>query len=167
MFPGETLRLAEEVHATLLSRSLTLATAESMTAGLVAGALTTVPGASRVFSGGLVTYQQAAKTRLLDVPAELLEEHGPVSEPATRAMAEATLERLDTSLSLAITGYASSGPGVDPDRVGEVHMVLARADQDPLTDRGYFPGDRATVRQQATHAALALVLRALTAPDSG
>lgn len=88
MFDAEITELATEVLDACRKAGLTLATVESCTGGLIAGALTAIPGSSDVVNGGLVTYSNMAKSALAGVPAELIEAHGAVSEPVARAMAE-------------------------------------------------------------------------------
>lgn len=108
----------------LAERGLTLAVAESCTGGLISELLTTVPGSSAWFRGGVAAYSEAAKTEWLDVPASLLAEHGAVSEPTAKAMAEGVRARLGSDLALATTGYA--GPdGGDDKPVGLVYVALA------------------------------------------
>ena len=92
-----------------LARGALIATAESCTCGLVAGAITEIPGSSEVFERGFVTYSNAAKTDLLGVPAEMIEAEGAVSEAVAGAMAKGALDRSHATLAVAITGVA--GPG--------------------------------------------------------
>jgi nicotinamide-nucleotide amidase len=108
------------------AKRLTLATAESCTGGLIAAILTEVPGSSDVFEGGFVTYSNAAKTEQLGVPAQLMEEHGAVSEPVARVMAAGALERSGADLSVAVTGVAGPGGGTAAKPVGLVHLGAAR-----------------------------------------
>ena len=93
----------------LRRRGWMLATAESCTGGLIAGAITDVPGSSDVFDRGFVTYSNAAKTQMLGVSAALIDEHGAVSEPVAQAMASGALQGSDANLAVAVTGVA--GPG--------------------------------------------------------
>ena len=101
----------------------TLSTAESCTAGLVAASITSMPGASNYFRGGVVAYVDELKTQLLDVPAELLAEKGAVSEEVAKAMVKGALERLQTDYAVAVTGYA--GPGGGPEAsVGTIYVAV-------------------------------------------
>lgn len=127
MFDPEITALTIEVLALCRARRLTVATVESCTGGLVAGALTTIPGSSDVVNGGLVTYSNAAKTALAGVDAGLIETHGAVSEPVARAMAEGGLERLAADIAVAITGVAGPGGGTEAKPVGLVHFGCATA----------------------------------------
>lgn len=157
---GETL--PQVTGRLLLAARTSLATAESCTGGLVAGALTEVPGISAVFPGGVVTYANDEKTRLLGVPAELIARVGTVSEEVARAMASGVRERFGTDLGVALTGVAGPGGGTAEKPVGLVHVALdARG---AVTHRRLvLPGDRALVREISVKSALDLVRRALLA----
>lgn len=102
-------RLARHILARGRMAGAMLATAESCTGGLVAAALTELPGSSEIFAGGFVTYSDAMKTGALGVPADLITLHGAVSEPVARAMAEGARLRAQATLAVSITGIA--GPG--------------------------------------------------------
>lgn len=108
------------------SENLKVATAESCTGGLVAGAITDMPGSSKIFDWGVVTYSNAAKTDLLGVPEKLLEEHGAVSEAVAIAMADGALARSGADIAVAVTGIAGPGGGSDEKPVGLVHFAAAR-----------------------------------------
>jgi len=110
----------------LRARAWHLATAESCTGGLLAGACTAPAGASDWFNAGFVTYSNAAKQASLGVPAALIEAHGAVSAEVAEAMAEGALARSRASLAVAVTGIA--GPGGDDHEQGLVHFALARRD---------------------------------------
>ncbi|HEY2940215.1 MAG TPA: CinA family nicotinamide mononucleotide deamidase-related protein [Gaiellaceae bacterium] len=139
------------------ARGLSLAAAESCTGGLVAARLTSVPGASDVFAGGVVPYSDELKTALLGVPVELLERHGAVSAETAAAMAAGALERLGTDVAVAVTGVAGPGGGTREKPVGLVYLHA----KGPGGGRGelelHLPGDRDAVRGRATVAALHLV----------
>ncbi len=105
---------------------LMLATAESCTGGMVAAALTDVPGSSQVVERGFVSYSNAAKTELLGVPADLIDRHGAVSEPVARAMAEGALAASPADLAVAVTGIAGPGGGTAAKPEGLVHFACAR-----------------------------------------
>jgi nicotinamide-nucleotide amidase len=125
MFDAEITARAIAVLDACRARGLTVATVESCTGGLVAGALTAVPGSSDVVSGGLVTYSNAAKTALAGVPSPLIDSHGAVSEPVARAMAEGGRARLASILAVAVTGVAGPGGGSAAKPVGLVHFACA------------------------------------------
>jgi nicotinamide-nucleotide amidase len=143
-------------------RSLTVATAESCTGGLVAVRLTSVPGSSAVFLGGIVAYANEAKESLLGVPAELLAAHGAVSAETAVAMAHGARERLGTDLAVSVTGIAGPGGGTPEKPVGLVHLCAAG----PHGERSrefVVTGDRDTVRRRAAVGALHLLRALVTA----
>lgn len=161
MFPKAVRTLAEEVLVTARRAGLKLATAESCTGGLVAGALTDIAGSSDVVERGFVTYSNQAKFDLLGVPVELLIAHGAVSEPVARAMAEGAVAHSAADVAVAVTGIAGPGGGSATKPVGLVHLACARKGADTLHERRIFTGDRAAVRMAAVRAALKLVQRNL------
>lgn len=115
--------ISREISEYMWRAGKTLSTAESCTAGLVAASITSMPGASNYFRGGVVAYVDELKTQLLDVPAELLAEKGAVSEEVAKAMVKGTLERLQTDYAVAVTGYA--GPGGGPEAsVGTIYVAV-------------------------------------------
>ena len=116
MFPDEIEALAWRVLERARARGWRIATAESCTGGLVAGALTAIAGSSDVVCGGLVTYSNEAKRNLLGVSGALLAQYGAVSEPVAQAMAVGALAPLSADLSVAITGVAGPGGAGDRDR---------------------------------------------------
>lgn len=120
--------LAEVCHAQLLRRGMTLATAESCTGGMAAEKLTAIPGASKVYRGGVVSYWTGVKADVLQVPTDILDTYGPVSEQCARAMAEGVRKITGADLGVSVTG--SAGP--DPDErgvpVGIVYVGLAAPD---------------------------------------
>ncbi|HXQ30120.1 MAG TPA: competence/damage-inducible protein A [Gemmatimonadales bacterium] len=137
-----------------------LGVAESCTGGLVGGRLTAVPGASDTFLGGVVAYADAVKTAMLDVPAVVLAEHGAVSEPTVRAMAEGVQRRLRVDCAVAVTGIAGPGGGSPQKPVGTVWLA-ARVAGETRTLCRMFPGDRDEIRRRAAQAALDLLRRVL------
>lgn len=154
--------LASVVLGLLRERGETVATAESCTGGMVAARLTDVAGSSDVFVGGFVTYSNEMKSALLGVSDGLLDEHGAVSEPVARAMAEGAIARardagLPAHHALAITGIAGPTGGTPDKPVGTVW--IARATDGEATEARLFdfPGDRAVVRERATMAALGVL----------
>lgn len=145
--------LCQRVAERLLQRQYFLATAESCTGGLVAGACTDLAGSSTWFERGFVTYSNAAKQELLGVAPALLEAHGAVSEPVARAMALGALCHSRAQVALAITGIAGPAGGSPEKPVGTVWFAWALPDQ-THTDRQCFAGDRAAIRQAAVAHAL-------------
>lgn len=136
--------------------NLTLATAESCTGGLVAGAITAVPGASHIFTHGFVTYANTAKIQMLNVPAAMLATHGAVSEPVACAMAEGARVHAGVDYAVSTTGIAGPDGGTTDKPVGTVWFGLAG----PKGTQAYhklFQGDRETIRTQAVAFALSLL----------
>ena len=148
-------RLSSDVIKTLAGK--TLATAESCTGGGIGAALTAVPGSSAVYKGGIISYTNEVKEKLLGVPVEMLESHGAVSQPVAQAMAEGARKRLRTDIAVSVTGLA--GPGGDEygNPVGTV--FIGYADKEKSFAWAYhFAGDREEVRNQAINAALQIIL---------
>jgi nicotinamide-nucleotide amidase len=152
--------LAEALVRVCTMRGITVATAESCTGGLVAGAITDVPGSSAVLLGGVVSYANEVKTGLLGVPEETLAEFGAVSEPTARVMAEGARALLGADLAVSVTGVAGPDGGTPEKPVGLVWFALASADGTTATSTSYPRGDRAAVRARATAKALDLLRRA-------
>ena len=156
--------LAEEALRLARGAGLTVTTAESCTGGLVAGALTEVPGSSDAFDRGFVTYSNAAKTALLGVPEALLAEHGAVSEAVARAMAEGALEAAGAGVSVAITGVAGPGGGSEAKPVGLVHFAAAGRRRPTLhRERRFGDLGRSEVRRRSVIEALTLLCEVLGA----
>lgn len=153
-------RSVARLAALLLARREMLATAESCTGGLIAGACTDLAGSSTWFERGFVTYSNAAKQQLLGVPAGLIERNGAVSEPAARAMAEGALRHAPVQASVAVTGVAGPGGGSAEKPVGTVWFGWC-ADGRTHTLCRHFEGDRAAIRQQTVAFALAELCRLL------
>ncbi len=152
--------LEQVVGRLLRERGRTLAAAESCTGGLVAQLVTSVPGASAYFLGGVVAYSDAAKTAALGVPAELIERHGAVSEPVVRAMAEGVRARLGADLGVAISGISGPGGGTPDKPLGTVHVAIA-GDGETHAERFVFPLDRERHRRLSAQVALDWVRRVL------
>lgn len=117
--------LEELVVRELSARGLKLATAESCTGGLLAKRITDIPGSSDVFEMGAVTYANRIKTMVLDVPEDMLERHGAVSEEVARAMAEGIRRKAGSDLGIGITGIAGPGGGTPEKPVGLVYIALS------------------------------------------
>jgi nicotinamide-nucleotide amidase len=161
MFTPDLMTLAEAVVARAQARGLMLATAESCTGGLVAALITSVAGSSAVLEQGAVTYSNAAKTRMLDVPAALIKAHGAVSQPVAEAMAAGARTRAGVDLAVSITGIAGPGGGSDEKPVGLVHFGLATVEGVRHLERRFGDGDRQAIRMAATVQALQLLLDGL------
>jgi nicotinamide-nucleotide amidase len=155
----------EEVAGRLLrDANWRVAVAESCTGGMLAARLTDVPGSSAWVDGGVVTYSNALKTSLADVPADLIVEHGAVSEPVAIALASGVRARCDTEVGIGITGIAGPDGGTDAKPVGTVYIAL-HTPAIVACRRAHFVGDRAVVREQSVSAALDMLRLALTGHD--
>lgn len=139
---------------------LTLCTAESCTGGMVAAALSDLPGSSAVFAGGFVTYSNALKRDLLGVDEGLLTCHGAVSEPVARAMAEGALGRTGADIAVSISGIAGPG-GSEHKPEGRVCFALATAHETRTETVDFTALGRARVRRAAREHALALILQSI------
>ena len=156
MLDEDILARAQAVLTACRSRGLTVATAESCTGGLVAGALTAIAGSSDVVECGYVTYSNAAKTNMLGVPAGLIASVGAVSEAVARRMAEGALARSGADLAVAITGVAGPGGGSVEKPVGLVWFALAGRGA-TVALHYIFAGDLASVSRQSVAEALRLL----------
>lgn len=153
--------MAEEVISLLASRGKTLATAESCTGGLLGKRLTDVPGASRVYLGGVISYAYAVKQSLLGVDAQLLQTKGAVCAEVAQQMAEGVRALLHADVALAVTGNA--GPGVDEKnpRVGECFIACAWEGETSV-QMLRLCGSREENRAACCDAALALLMKTIT-----
>ncbi len=145
----------------LTERHETLAVAESCTGGFIANRVTNVPGASSVFLAGYVTYANEAKTRALGVDAGLIRQHGAVSEPVARAMAEGARTASGADYAISTTGIAGPGGGSAEKPVGTVFVGLASRHQPTHVDKLFYPVDRERFKQLVSQMALDLLRRAL------
>lgn len=155
---GETME--EVVAHELQLAGATIAVAESCTGGLLSQRLTTLPGSSLFFRGGIVSYSNDLKTAWVNVPAELIAQRGAVSAEVAIAMAEGVRRSADSTLGIAITGIAGPGGGTPEKPVGTVHVSLA--DASGARERALrLGGDRDRIRQMAAQIALDMVRRHL------
>ncbi|HTY06250.1 MAG TPA: competence/damage-inducible protein A [Gemmatimonadales bacterium] len=155
--------LAARLLDLLREKGKTLAVAESCTGGLVGARVTAIPGASAVFAGGVIGYDDAVKREQLGVPSEVLETHGAVSEESVRAMAAGAAREFGTTCALAVTGIAGPGGGTPEKPVGTVWLA-ALVDGVTTAVKRTFPGSRDEIRRRSTQAALDLLRRRLLAP---
>ena len=151
---GETMAVA--VGQALVAADATVAVAESCTGGLVASRITDVPGSSRYFLAGYVTYSNEAKQQMLGVSDQILKQHGAVSEQCARAMAEGTRAASGADYALAVTGIAGPGGGTPEKPVGLVYLVVAD-EQDTVCQQFNWPGTREQFKQRTSQMALNLV----------
>jgi nicotinamide-nucleotide amidase len=148
--------LAAQVLRQLTQTGRTLATAESLTGGLVAAALTDVPGSSKVFRGGVIAYATELKALLLDVDSRMLAAHGPVYAPVAAAMADGIRTRLGATVGIATTGVAGPDPQ-DGQPPGTVHIAVSLAD-DTVVRTMALAGDRDSIRRLTVERVLGLLL---------
>ena len=148
--------LATEIIGRLTRAGETVATAESLTGGLVAAALTDVPGSSNAFRGGVVAYATELKAEVLGVDVGLLKRHGPVYAPVAAAMADGVRQRLGATIGIATTGVAGPGPQ-DGHPAGTVHVAVSLAD-DTVVRTMALAGGRDEVRRLTVERVLGLLL---------
>lgn len=152
--------IVESVSEALRGRGMRLATAESCTAGLMAKRMTDLPGASDVYVGGVVAYENDVKRTLLQVPQDMLATHGAVSERVAIRMATGVARVLGADVGVAVTGIAGPGGGTDDKPVGTVWIAVSGPGS-PTSEHACFVGDREAVRERAAQAAFALLMRSL------
>ncbi len=160
VYGEENESMAQVVGRLLAECGKTIALAESCTGGLVAQKITDVPGSSSYFLGGVVAYANSAKVRLIGVPESLLAEHGAVSEPVVRAMAEGVRERFRADLGLSVSGISGPDGGTPEKPLGLVFLALARGEATHV-DHFVFPIERSRHRTLAAQVALDWVRRSL------
>jgi nicotinamide-nucleotide amidase len=154
---GAARRLVEDLTA----RALLVATAESCTAGLIAGAITEIAGSSAIFDRGFVTYSNEAKRQMLGVSAGTLEAHGAVSRPTATEMAEGALANSAAEIAVAVTGIAGPGGGSEEKPVGLVHLAVARKGHATLhREMRYGDIGRGAVRLATVRTALEMLAEA-------
>ena len=158
---ADTFVLVEQLANLLLKKGLRLATAESCTGGLIAGACTDLAGSSNWFERGFVTYSNDAKTEMLGVDAALLKRHGAVSEQVAQAMAQGALTHSHAQVAVAVTGVAGPTGGSRAKPVGTVWFGFAVPGQ-LITEKQHFDGDRAAVRAATVRHALIRLTELLT-----
>ena len=161
MFPEEIDTLARRVVARATERGLMIATAESCTGGLVAGALTAVAGSSAAVDQGFVTYSNAAKMRMLGVAQATLDAHGAVSRQTALEMANGAVAQSDARVSVSITGVAGPGGGSPDKPVGLVHFAAAGPDGTVHVQRRFGDIGREAVRLASVRQALQMLLERL------
>jgi nicotinamide-nucleotide amidase len=160
MFSDRVLVLAQALIEEAREKRFKIATAESCTGGLIAGALTEIAGASEVVDRGFVVYSNNAKTKLLNVRAAVIMRFGAVSEEVARAMAEGALKNSAADIAVSCTGIAGPTGGTPDKPIGLVHLAAARMGQTTLSEECRF-GDlgRSEVRMRSVEAGLKLLLQ--------
>ncbi len=158
MFPDRLLNMARLLLDDAQQRRLRIAAAESCTGGLVSALLSEVPGSSKVFERGFITYSNKSKEEMLGIPGDMIADYGAVSEPVARLMAEGALEESRANMAIAITGIAGPGGGTRLKPVGTVHFALARENA-PIRHRAEDFGDigRTEIRMASVETALQML----------
>lgn len=154
------MAIEAEVGERLREREWTLATAESCCGGLLAHQITNVPGCSDYFLGGVVSYSNGSKVRMLDVRPESLDSYGAVSEEVAREMAEGARNYFGSDIALAVTGIAGPGGGTAEKPVGLVYIAVSSL-AGSAVERNQFSGDRESIKKQSSDRALDLLMETL------
>lgn len=151
------MKAEEHILQLMVPRALKLSVAESCTGGLIASRITDIAGSSEYFQAGIVTYSNEAKGRFLGVPEGTLVTHGAVSRETAESMADGVRRATGSDIGLSVTGIAGPGGGSEAKPVGTVFIGLS--EQAGTTVKGFrFAGDRREIREQASEAALQLVI---------
>lgn len=158
IWPQDIEETARRIVAGFTERKLLIATAESCTAGLIAGAITEISGSSTVFDRGFVTYSNEAKREMIGVANATLKAHGAVSRPTAIEMAEGAIGNSAANISVAVTGIAGPGGGSDEKPVGLVHLAAARTGRETLhREMRYGDIGRSAVRLATVRTALEML----------
>ncbi|MCR9255967.1 MAG: CinA family protein [Alphaproteobacteria bacterium] len=157
LMPDDLIESAGALLDLMTKHNLMLTTAESCTGGLIAAAMTEVPGSSAVIDRGFVTYTNEAKTEMLGVDADLIKRVGAVSEEVAKAMAEGALARSNADVAVSVTGIAGPGGGSEEKPVGTVHIGCALKGEQVFSEKHKLPGHRGDVRGLTVALALSLV----------
>jgi nicotinamide-nucleotide amidase len=160
VFSSQGESLEEIVNLFLQMRNASVAVAESCTGGLVAERITSVPGSSRSFVGGVVVYSNELKTLFADVPPLMIEAHGAVSREVALALAENIRELCNADIGVGVTGIAGPGGGTEEKPVGLVYVAVSNGHKQEVVQRRFF-GDRERVRRWASQLALDMLRRML------
>ena len=153
--------ISREVVETALRKGVTLATAESLTAGMISATLAEVPGASGTLLGGVVSYDARIKQELLSVAQSVIDGDGVISEPCARQMALGAKELLKADIAVSATGLAGPGGGTREIPVGTVFLGVCTGDGETQVFQKHFSGNRQAVRRKTTLAALEMIFKAL------
>ena len=148
--------LLNNLQQLCIEKGVSIAVAESCTAGLIASKLTTLPGSSSYFNGGVVAYQNEIKTKILGVSQSIIDEKTEVSVEVVNQMAKSVLEKFDANFAIATTGYAGPAGGTNKNPIGTVFIAIASV-VGVVVNRFVFLGDRQSVVNQASEIALDLL----------
>jgi nicotinamide-nucleotide amidase len=150
----------------LAADNKTIVTAESCTGGLIAAALTDIPGSSAAVYGGYVTYANAAKSRMIHVQARLIRDYGAVSNQVARAMADGARNTARADYAVAVTGIAGPDGGSEKKPVGLVYVAVSSELATVVIEHKFGDLGRDAIRKASVQAALDLVMQVLTSKDS-
>ncbi len=156
--------LLEKIARLLKERKMRIATAESCTGGLIGHTLTNIPGSSDYYEGGIISYSNALKAKLLGVREKTLVVYGAVSEQTAHEMAEGMRRRANVDIGIATTGIAGPGGGTPEKPVGLVYIALS-TEKDTKVEKHLFHGNRVENKEHTCNAALALLLTHLREND--
>jgi PncC family amidohydrolase len=148
--------LLNNLQQLCIEKGVSIAVAESCTAGLIASKLTTLPGSSSYFNGGVVAYQNEIKTKILGVSQSIIDEKTEVSVEVVNQMAKSVLEKFDANFAIATTGYAGPAGGTNKNPIGTVFIAIASV-VGVVVNRFVFLGNRQSVVNQASESALSLL----------
>ncbi len=158
-WPQDIEETARKIVADFAEKKLLIATAESCTAGLIAGVITEIPGSSNVFDRGFVTYSNEAKREMIGVANATLKAHGAVSRPTALEMAQGAIGNSGANISIAVTGIAGPGGGTEEKPVGLVHLAAARTGHETLhREMRYGDIGRNAVRLATVRTALEMLI---------
>lgn len=160
--PKAVAEKAKAAIEALKASKLTVATAESCSGGLVAGALTSISGSSEVVYGGFITYANTAKSTMIGVPARLIRDYGAVSAQVARAMADGARSKGRVDLAIAVTGVAGPTGGTDKKPVGLVYIACATHEGTRVIERRFGDTGRDGIREGSVLAALDLIVEVAT-----
>lgn len=157
--------VGEQIINILAERKLTLVTAESCTGGMIAAALTDIPGSSAVFYGGYITYANSAKSRMIQVQPRLIGDYGAVSNQVARAMADGARNTAKVDLAVAVTGIAGPDGGTEKKPVGLVYVAVSTDLATVVIEHRFGEIGRDGIRKATVEAALNLTLQVLTSDE--
>jgi PncC family amidohydrolase len=150
------MSLLNNLQQLCIEKGVSIAVAESCTAGLIASKLTALPGSSSYFNGGVVAYQNEIKTKILGVRQSIIDEKTEVSVEVVNQMAKSVLEKFDANFAIATTGYAGPSGGTNKNPIGTVFIAIASV-VGVVVNRFVFLGNRQSVVNQASESALSLL----------
>jgi len=150
------MSLLNNLQQLCIEKGVSVAVAESCTAGLIASKLTTLPGSSSFFKGGVVAYQNEIKTKILGVSQSIIDEKTEVSAEVVKQMAQSVLGKFDADFAIAISGYAGPTGGTNKNPIGTVFIAIASV-VGVVVSRFVFSGNRQSIVNQASESALNLL----------